>query len=128
MQPPTPVVPQPEQTSSAQVTDNPTPAEAAAVATNAGAVAELTEEEAEQVFAALDVEDLSTEQVTELVAAVQQAPTKVRQQFENKIDIFGEGLDDYVPVGSNIPVGERRTLVAVGGLIMAAGASIRVRR
>lgn len=88
----------------------------------------MSEEEAEQVFAALDVEDLSTEQVTELVAAVQQAPTKVRQQFENKIDIFGEGLDDYVPVGSNIPVGERRTLVAVGGLIMAAGASIRVRR
>lgn len=102
--------------------------QAAQVATSPEALATIDEEQAAQVFEALEVSELSEEQVAELVAAVQQAPTKVRKQFEDKVDIFGEGLDEYVPTGSNIPVGERRTLVAVGGLIMAAGASIRVRR
>lgn len=102
--------------------------QAAQVATSPEALATIDEEQAAQVFEALEVSELSEEQVSELVAAVQQAPTKVRKQFEDKVDIFGEGLDEYVPTGSNIPVGERRTLVAVGGLIMAAGASIRVRR
>lgn len=101
---------------------------AAQVATSPEALATIDEEQAAQVFEALEVSELSDEQVSELVTAVQQAPTKVRKQFEDKVDIFGEGLDEYVPTGSNIPVGERRTLVAVGGLIMAAGASIRVRR
>jgi hypothetical protein len=44
------------------------------------------------------------------------------------VDIFKEGLDDYVPVGSNIPVGQRRTIVAIGAVVTAAGASTRMRR
>lgn len=80
------------------------------------------------MFAELEVADLDDEQVAALVAAVQSAPTEVREAFEDQIDIFKEGLDDYVPVGSNVPVGTRRTLVAVGAAITAAGASSRMRQ
>lgn len=80
------------------------------------------------MFAELEIADLDEEQVAALVAAVQSAPTEVRKAFENQIDIFKEGLDDYVPVGSNVPVGTRRTLVAVGAAITAAGASSRMRQ
>jgi len=80
------------------------------------------------VFAELEVADLDEEQVAALVLAVQSAPSEVREAFEDQIDIFKEGLDDYVPVGSNIPVGTRRTLVAVGAAITAAGASSRMRQ
>jgi hypothetical protein len=85
-------------------------------------------EQAAEVFAELQVADLDEEQVAALVAAVQAAPIEVREAFEEQVDIFKEGLDDYVPVGSNVPVGTRRTLVAVGAAITAAGASSRMRR
>jgi len=92
------------------------------------AIETVTVEEAAEVFAELEVADLDEEQVAALVAAVQSAPTEVRETFEDQIDIFKEGLDDYVPVGSNVPVGTRRTLVAVGAAITAAGASSRMRQ
>lgn len=80
------------------------------------------------MFAELEVSDLNEEQVAALVAAVQTAPTEIREAFEQQVDIFKEGLDDYVPVGSNIPVGTRRTLVAAGAAIAVAGASSRMRK
>jgi hypothetical protein len=92
------------------------------------AIETVTVEQAAEVFAELEVADLDEEQVAALVAAVQSAPAEVREAFENQIDIFKEGLDDYVPVGSNVPVGTRRTLVAVGAAITAAGASSRMRQ
>ena len=92
------------------------------------AIETVTVEQAAEVFAELDVQDLDEEQVAALIVAVQNAPTEVREEFEDQIDIFKEGLDDYVPVGSNVPVGTRRTIVAVGAAITAAGASSRMRQ
>jgi hypothetical protein len=92
------------------------------------AIETVTVEQAAEVFAELQLSDLDDEQVAALVIAVQAAPTEVREAFEDQIDIFKEGLDDYVPVGSNVPVGTRRTLVAVGAAITAAGASSRMRQ
>jgi hypothetical protein len=80
------------------------------------------------VFAELDVTALDDEQEAALIEAVQAAPEEVRQAFEQQVDIFKEGLDDYVPVGSTIPVGQRRTIVAIGAAITAAGAATRMRR
>ena len=94
----------------------------------ASAIADIPPEQASQVFAALDVSSLDEEQQEALIEAVQAAPTEVRAAFEDQVDIFKEGLDDYVPVGSNIPVGERRVLVAIGAAITAAGAATRMRR
>ena len=80
------------------------------------------------MFAELDVAALDEEQEAALIEAVQAAPEEVRQAFEQQVDIFKEGLDDYVPVGSTIPVGQRRTIVAIGAAITAAGAATRMRR
>jgi hypothetical protein len=44
------------------------------------------------------------------------------------VDVFKAGFDDYVPLGSNIPVGTRRTLIAVTAGITLAAAGTRIRR
>jgi hypothetical protein len=49
----------------------------------------------------------------ELVSAVQDAPTEVRESFEESINVFGGAVDTYVPIGSTVPVGTRRALIAI---------------
>jgi hypothetical protein len=102
--------------------------EVAALATNPQVLATVSTEEAAQIFQLLDVQELSDTEVDELIAAVQDAPTEIRQEFEDKVDIFKSGLDTYVPVGSTIPVGTRRTLIAVTAGITLAAAGTRIRR
>jgi len=46
-----------------------------------------------------------------------EAPTKVKEAFQKVIDIFGSQFESYVPTGSSIPVSQRRSLVAIGGLL-----------
>ena len=103
-----------------------TPDQATALATNPDVLAVITSDQAEEIFATIEVAALDETQVAELTAAVQAAPTKVRKAFEKTINIFG-GFDDYVPTGSNIPVGERRTLIAIaaGTTLTAAGSKIK---
>lgn len=91
-------------------------------------LATVSTEEAAQIFQALDVDELTDAQVDQLVEAVQNAPEAVREEFEDNVDIFKSGLDDYVPVGSTIPVGTRRTLVAITAGITLAAAGTRIRR
>ncbi len=94
--------------------------QALAVATNPEALAELTADEATEVFATLEVEDLSEEEVAALVEAVQEAPQEVREAFESEVNIFSGAVDTYVPVGSTIPVSQRRALIVVTITTMAA--------
>jgi len=103
-----------------------TPDQAEALASNPDVLAVITEEQATEIFETIEVAALDATQVAELTAAVQAAPTKVRKAFEKTINIFG-GFDDYVPTGSNIPVGERRTLIAIaaGTTLTAAGSKIK---
>lgn len=97
--------------------------EAIAVATNPEALAQATAEEATQVFQALELDILTEDQLVELVAAVQDAPTEVRESFEEEIDIFGSGaVDTYVPIGSTVPVKTRRALIAIGMVMSVAPA------
>ena len=105
----------------------PTPAQAAQLATNPQVLAVASAEQAEAIFEALNVSELDNTQVAALIEAVQDAPAEVREAFEDTIDIFGEGLDDYVPLGSNIPVGTRRTLIAVTAGVTLAAAGTRIR-
>lgn len=74
----------------------------------------MTKEEAAEIFEAIDIESLSSEQLIELVAEVQSAPQEVREAFEKSVDIFSGKTDTYVPLGSKIPVGQRRVLIVVG--------------
>lgn len=95
-----------------------TPEQATELASNPDVLAVVTSEQAEEIFATIDVTELDNTQLDALVEAVQSAPTSVRKAFEKTINIFDDGLGDYVPTGSNIPVHSRRTLIAV-----AAGAA-----
>jgi hypothetical protein len=97
------------------------------LATNPDVLAVITEEQATEIFETIEVEQLDDTQIAELTAAIQDAPLAVQEAFESTIDIFG-GFDDYVPTGSNIPVGERRTLIAIAAGATLTAASTRIRR
>jgi hypothetical protein len=103
-----------------------TPDQAEALASNPEVLAVITEEQATEIFETIEVQQLDETQIAELTAAIQDAPLAVQEVFEQTIDIFG-GFDDYVPTGSNIPVGERRTLIAIaaGTTLTAAGSRMR---
>ena len=108
--------------------EEPTPEQAASLATNPQVLATVSTAQAEAIFQALDIADLSPEQTEALIAAVQDAPLEIRETFEETVDIFKSGLDTYVPVGSNIPVGTRRTLVAIGAVLTMLPPPSRMRR
>ena len=91
-------------------------------------LATVSTQEAAQIFEALDVAELTEAETEQLIEAVQNAPEAVREEFEDKVDVFKSGLDTYVPVGSTIPVGTRRTLIAVTAGITLAAAGTRIRR
>jgi hypothetical protein len=97
------------------------------LASNPDVLAVITEEQATEIFETIEVEQLDDTQIAELTAAIQDAPLAVQGAFESTIDIFG-GFDDYVPTGSNIPVGERRTLIAIAAGATLTAASTRMRR
>ena len=99
--------------------EEPTQEQAVALATSPEVLSVISVDNAEKVFEALQVEELTEEQVSELIEAVQSAPEEIRTQFETSVDIFASDLGDYVPVGSSVPVDTRRTLIAV-----AAGAAM----
>ena len=97
------------------------------LASNPDVLAVITEEQATEIFETIEVEQLDDTQIAELTEAIQDAPLAVQEAFEATIDIFG-GFDDYVPTGSNIPVGERRTLIAIAAGATLTAASTRMRR
>ncbi len=101
--------------------------QATEIASTPEVLAAITETQAEELFEQIVVEELSDTQLEAFTEAIQEAPTKVKKAFEKTINIFGSEFENYVPTGSNIPVGERRTLVAVGALI-AAIPPTRIRR
>lgn len=105
----------------------PTTEQATQLATTSEVLAVVTEEQAEAIFEAVIVEELSVEQGEAIVDAVQEAPKKVRQAFESAINVFTGLFDSYVMIGSTIPVDERRTLVAVSSTLVAVGTSLRRR-
>ena len=100
-----------------------TPDQATELASNPDVLAVVTSEQAEEIFETLDVTELDNTQLDALVEAVQEAPVTVRKAFEKTINVFDDGLGDYVPIGSNVPVDTRRTLIAVaaGAATVAAG-------
>ena len=98
--------------------------QATELATSAKVLDSIDTSQAAEIFAEIPVGDLTSEQEAELVAAVSDAPTEIKNTFEAEIDVYGGGLDEYVPVGSSIDVGGRRSLIAATAAIstIAAGA------
>lgn len=94
-----------------------TPMEAVSV------LAEATTPEAISEAVAVIADNLENLTATELEAiarTVSAAPTEVKREFEEQVNIFGGGLDSYVPADSNVTVGQRRALVAIGAVLTAA--------
>jgi len=79
--------------------------------------------QAEAVFETIPVEDLTATEEAALVEAVTNAPEEIKETFEETIDVYGEGLDDYVPVGSQVDVGDRRTLIAASTAVAGVAAA-----
>ena len=83
------------------------------LATSAKVLESIDADQATDIFQEIPVADLSPTEEAALVETLTNAPTDIKEAFEGAIDIFGEGLDDYVPTGSGIDVKARRALIAV---------------
>jgi hypothetical protein len=119
---------QAEQLIEAILEEEPTQEQATAIASSPAALAVLSSDQATQVFEALDVTELDNTQLEDLAEAVTDAPTEVKEAFEDSVDIFSEGLGTYVPVDSKIPVSERQTLIAIAAGATLTAASTRMKR
>lgn len=69
---------------------------------------------------AQNIDELTATELEQIAHVVSQAPKEVKQKFESEVNIFGGGLDSYVPLDSNVTVGQRRALVAIGAVLAAA--------
>ena len=86
--------------------------QATELVTSPAVLAAVDGQQAQELFAQLDIENIDDTVLAILVAVVQDAPTEVRAAFEGEINIFGGQVDTYVPLGSVVTVSVRRTLVA----------------
>ena len=102
--------------------------QAAAFVSSPEVLAAITSDQAEALFDEISTDELSVEQAAEVVAAVQDAPAEVREAFESVLNIFSGFADNYVPFDSRIPVSERRALVALGAVLLAASPAPTLRR
>lgn len=75
-------------------------------------LAELSPEEVGNLLADLERAELTDEQAEQIAVALSAAPESLKLAFEAQINVFGGQFDAYVPVGSTVDVGTRRTLVA----------------
>ena len=119
---------QAEQLIEAILEEEPTQEQATAIASSPAALAVLSSDQATQVFETLDVTELDNTQLEDLAEAVTDAPTEVKEAFEDSVDIFSDGLGTYVPVDSKIPVSERQTLIAIAAGATLTAASTRMKR
>ena len=102
--------------------------QAAAFVSSPAVLAAITGDQAEALFGEISTGELSEVEAEQVVAAVQDAPPSVRQAFESVLNIFSGFADNYVPFDSRIPVSERRALVALGAVLLAASPAPTLRR
>ena len=100
--------------------------ESAELSASSKVLESITPDQATEVFDALDVTNVTPEQEAQLAEALTNAPQDIKEALEEEVDIYGDGFDDYVAVGSEVNVGARRTLIAATtavAAITAAGAA-----
>ena len=87
--------------------------QATELATSAKVLESINGDQAAEVFDAIDIGAVSPEQAAEIVNAVQEAPTEVRESFEEEINVFQGAVDTYVALGSSVPIRTRRVIIGV---------------
>ena len=88
------------------------------------ALATLNTEEITQLVDDIANADLTDAQAEQIAQALTDAPAEVKEAFQEAINVFGGQFDSYVPTGSTVPVGTRRTLIAVTTATFAASTPI----
>jgi hypothetical protein len=101
------------------------------------------EQKVEEIVTDLDnIEDLSNEEVTELIESIAEleltdeqaeaiaevlssAPPEVKEEFEATVNVFSGQFDNYIPNNSVVSVGTRRSLIAAVGSVTAIAATPR---
>jgi hypothetical protein len=102
--------------------------QATELATSAKVLESIDGEQASAVFNAIVVSEVSEEAGAAISEALAEAPTDVKESFEEEINVFAGVFDTYEPLGSTINVGQRRSVIAVNlvtstvALAAAAGA------
>ena len=97
--------------------------QATELATSPKVLESIDGEQATAVFDAVVVAEVSEEAGAQIAEALIDAATEVKEAFEEEINVFAGVFDTYVALGSNIDVGDRRTVIAVGAAVAIAGAA-----
>ena len=84
---------------------------------------EVDVETVEALVSSESFEELSEETLEAVSVALSDAPTEVKEEFEDQVNVFEGSFDEYVPSGSTITVEERRVVVAVTVTVAAASAA-----
>jgi hypothetical protein len=87
--------------------------QATELATSAKVLESIDTEQATAVFDAIVVSEVSAESGAAISEALADAPVGVKESFEEEINVFTGVFDIYMPLGSTINVGTRRSVIAV---------------
>jgi hypothetical protein len=93
--------------------------QAVELATSEKVLESVTAEQADEIFDAVDVGQITEAEGLQIVNAVQEAPKKVRASFEQEINTFDGKTDTYIPLGSVISIGVRRVIVVSTAFMIA---------
>ncbi len=96
-----------EQVIESLLAEEPTEEQATALASSPEVLAVISTEQAAQIFEVLDVGALTDTQTEELIAAIESAPTEIREEFEDKIDpisicLLAAGLVKQIQAGCDL--------------------------
>jgi len=97
--------------------------QALSLASSSQILENIDSDQADAIFEAVDESALTAAEGQAIVDAISKAPDKVKRSFQAKINIFSGVFDDYVPLGSSVPVGVRRVMVAAGGTLAIVAAN-----
>ena len=86
------------------------------LATSEKVLESIDGDQATEIFDAVDIGAVTPEEAAQLVEAVQEAPTEVREAMESEINVFQGAIDTYIPLGSSVPVGTRRVIIGASAL------------
>jgi hypothetical protein len=97
--------------------------QATELATSPKVLESINGDQATEVFNAVVVAEVTEEAGAQIAEALIDAATEVKEAFEEEINVFAGVFDTYVALGSEINVGDRRTVIAVGAAVAIAGAA-----
>ena len=85
---------------------------------NNDAIAELDSSELQEVFAEIDFNNFTEQELNKVILTLTNADTKVKEAFEEEINIYSSNtFDEYVPAGSTVSVATRRAIIAISAAI-----------